>query len=138
MHRVFPGSISLTLASLIPDRDKIVFARRGLMAYNIRIFPNGNNQWRDLLEPLFPIGNETTMTDIIKESPQAIGEFVRARRQASSLTQQELGELAGVGTRFISELERGKTTLRMDAVNRVLRVFGKMLSHIEAPRNEGG
>jgi y4mF family transcriptional regulator len=73
----------------------------------------------------------------ISESPRAIGEFVRRRRQASNLTQQELGELAGVGTRFVSELERGKATLRMDAVNRVLRVFGQMLGHVEAPRDEG-
>ena len=76
------------------------------------------------------------MTDTIKKSRQVIGEFVRARRQANNLTQQELGELAGVGTRFISELERGKLTLRMDAVNRVLRVFGQMLAHIEAPKDE--
>ena len=77
------------------------------------------------------------MNDIINESPQAIGDFVRHRRLASKLTQQELGELAGVGTRFVSDLERGKPTLRMDAVNRVLRVFGRMLGHIEAPRDEG-
>lgn len=77
------------------------------------------------------------MTDTISESPRAIGEFVRTRRLASKLTQQELGELAGVGTRFVSELERGKTTLRMDAVNRVLRVFGQMLARVEAPRDEG-
>ena len=70
-------------------------------------------------------------------SPKVIGEFVRHRRQASNLTQQELGELAGVGTRFVSELERGKPTLRMDAVNRVLRVFGQMLGHVLAPREEG-
>lgn len=74
------------------------------------------------------------MEDSLKESPKSIGQFVRDRRLASSLTQQELGELAGVGTRLISELERGKTTLRMDAVNRVLRVFGQMLGHVEAPR----
>lgn len=77
------------------------------------------------------------MQNTIQESPQAIGRFVRERRQASSLTQRELSELAGVGTRLVSELERGKTTLRMDAVNRVLRVFGRMLGHIEAPREEG-
>lgn len=74
--------------------------------------------------------------DSIKLSPQEIGAFVRERRRASGLTQQELGELAGVGTRFVSELERGKATLRMDAVNRVLRVFGRMLGLIEAPRDE--
>jgi y4mF family transcriptional regulator len=77
------------------------------------------------------------MTNTINESPQTIGDFVRNRRLASKLTQQELGELAGVGTRFVSELERGKPTLRIDSVNRVLRVFGQMLGHVEAPRDEG-
>ena len=52
------------------------------------------------------------------------------------MSQQALGELAGVGTRLVSELERGKPTLRMDAVNKVLRVFGKMLGHVDAPRDE--
>jgi hypothetical protein len=36
----------------------------------------------------------------------------------------------------VSELERGKPTLRMDAVNKVLHVFGKMLGCVEAPRDE--
>ncbi len=65
-----------------------------------------------------------------------IGQFVRQRRMASRLTQRKLGELAGVGTRLISELERGKPTLRMDAVNKVLHVFGRMLSYAEAPRDD--
>lgn len=51
-------------------------------------------------------------------------------------TQRKLGELAGVGTRFVSDLERGKPTLRMDAVNKVLYVFGRMLGYVEAPRTE--
>ena len=76
------------------------------------------------------------MKKTVEQSPLIIGKFVRQRRSASKLTQQELGELAGVGTRFVSELERGKTTLRMDAVNRVLRVFGQMLGQIEALRDE--
>jgi y4mF family transcriptional regulator len=82
-------------------------------------------------------GKGDLVTNTISESPKAIGNFVRTRRQASNLTQQELGELAGVGTRFISELERGKPTLRMDAINRVLRVFGAMLGHVDAPRDKG-
>ena len=36
-----------------------------------------------------------------------IGAFVKERRRAARLTQQELAEIAGVGTRFVSELERG-------------------------------
>jgi y4mF family transcriptional regulator len=65
---------------------------------------------------------------------EALGAFVRGRRRANRLTQQHLGELAGVGTRFVSELERGKPTLRMDAVNAVLAVFGKRLGVVDAPR----
>ena len=79
----------------------------------------------------------TDVANVAKKRPQSIGDFVRERRQASNLTQRQLGELAGVGTRFISELERGKPTLRMDAVNRVLRVFGQVLGHVEARREEG-
>ena len=59
---------------------------------------------------------------------------MRQRRMASNLTQRELGELAGVGTRLVSELERGKPTLRLDSVNRVLAVFGKQLGVIDASR----
>jgi y4mF family transcriptional regulator len=67
---------------------------------------------------------------------QEIGEFVRSRRKASDLTQRELGELAGVGTRFVSELERGKASVRLDVVNRVLAVFGKSLGIVDAPRKD--
>lgn len=74
--------------------------------------------------------------NVVQTSPDKIGKYVRNRRIASKLSQQELGELAGVGTRLISELERGKATLRMDAVNKVLRVFGKMLGTVDAPRDE--
>jgi y4mF family transcriptional regulator len=76
------------------------------------------------------------MAESIETSPRSIGQFVHERRVASRLSQQQLGELAGVGTRLVSELERGKPTLRMDAVNKVLHVFGKMLGCVEAPRDE--
>ena len=74
--------------------------------------------------------------DASKQSSAQVGKFVRQRRTANKLTQRQLGELAGVGTRFVSELERGKPTLRMDSVNKVLYVFGRMLSFVEAPREE--
>jgi y4mF family transcriptional regulator len=63
--------------------------------------------------------------------------FVRERRRAAGLSQRELSELAGVGPRAIWDLERGKATLRMDVVNRVLAVFGKRLGPLDAPRDEG-
>ena len=74
--------------------------------------------------------------DIPLESCRLIGQTVRTRRITQRLTQRELSELSGVGVRLISELERGKATLRADAVNRVLAVFGLMLGTVEAPRSE--
>jgi len=62
------------------------------------------------------------------DHPHPVGSFVRERRKASGLTQTELAELAGVGVRFVSDLERGKPTVRLDSTEAVLRVFGKRLS----------
>jgi y4mF family transcriptional regulator len=67
---------------------------------------------------------------------ETVGEFVRRRRKGNSLTQRALAELAGVGVRLIVEVERDKPTLRMDAVNAVLAVFGRKLGVVSAPRKE--
>ncbi|MBN2834031.1 MAG: helix-turn-helix transcriptional regulator [Candidatus Delongbacteria bacterium] len=53
-----------------------------------------------------------------------IDEFVKSRRKAVKLTQPELAEKAGVGLRFLRDLEQGKKSLRLDKVNQVLKMFG--------------
>lgn len=58
---------------------------------------------------------------------ESLGKFVASRRKSLKLTQQELAAKAGVGLRFIRELEGGKPTLRMDKVNDVLHLFGHQL-----------
>ncbi len=55
---------------------------------------------------------------------QSIAEFVRARRQQLRLTQVDLAQKAGVGLRFIRDLEQEKKTLRIDKLNQVLALFG--------------
>lgn len=50
--------------------------------------------------------------------------FVKKKRKSVELTQPELAEKAGVGLRFIRELEQGKESLRLDKVNQVLQLFG--------------
>lgn len=57
--------------------------------------------------------------------------FVKDRRKLLGLTQEELAEKAGVGLRFIRDLEQGKETLRMDKVNQVLALFGHELLPVE-------
>ena len=54
-------------------------------------------------------------------------------RKQYDLTQIDLSEKAGVGLRFVRELEQGKQTLRMDKVNQVLILFGSELA--PAPMN---
>jgi y4mF family transcriptional regulator len=63
-----------------------------------------------------------------------IATFVRTERRRHRMTQRDLAELAGVGVRFVSELERSKPTIRLDATNRVLAVFGKQVGVVSAPR----
>lgn len=53
-----------------------------------------------------------------------LANFVKAKRKSVKLTQPELAEKAGVGLRFIRELEQGKESLRLDKVNQVLQLFG--------------
>lgn len=59
-----------------------------------------------------------------------LSEFVRQQRKLYKLTQIDLAEKAGVGIRFIRELEAGKPTLRMDKVNIVLDMFGHTLEPV--------
>lgn len=59
-----------------------------------------------------------------------IGEFVKAMRKREGITQAQLADMAGVGLRFVRELEGEKKTLRMDKVADVLKLFGKKLGPV--------
>lgn len=54
----------------------------------------------------------------------ALGRLIRARRRASGVTLAQAAGLAGVGIRFLSELERGKATASLGKTMRVLERFG--------------
>ena len=53
-----------------------------------------------------------------------IAQYIKEMRKKHRLTQQDLAEKAGVGLRFVRELEQGKLTLRLDKVNQVFELFG--------------
>lgn len=50
--------------------------------------------------------------------------FLKYHRKNAGLTQKELSIKAGVGIRFIRELEQGKKTVQLDKVDQVLKLFG--------------
>lgn len=67
-----------------------------------------------------------------------LARFVASKRKAQKLTQPQLADKAGVGLRFLRELEAGKPTLRVDKVNDVLRLFGHELGAVPMDRNNLG
>ena len=62
---------------------------------------------------------------------KAITTFIKEKRKQLKLSQPELAERAGVGLRFVRELEQGKQTVRLDKVNQVLALFGSELGVIQ-------
>lgn len=87
------------------------------------------------MEPILA-KNQLVNGNKVPERGHRIGAFVRNRRLAAGLSQLQLGELAGVGRRFVVELESGKATVRLDKVNMVLAVLGKRVGVEDAPRTE--
>ena len=60
-----------------------------------------------------------------------IGIFIKEKRKQLKLTQPELAERAGVGLRFVRELEQGKQTVQLDKVNQVLSLVGRELGVVQ-------
>jgi y4mF family transcriptional regulator len=64
-----------------------------------------------------------------------LSEFVKEKRSATRLTQPELALKAGVGLRFVRDLEQGKESVRLDKVNQVLQLFGFQVGPVPMNRN---
>ncbi len=66
-----------------------------------------------------------------------IGEIVRATRKAAGLRQDELAGAAGVGLRFIVDLEAGKSTAQIGKTLQVLTALGCSLDITPPPEAKG-
>ena len=60
----------------------------------------------------------------MKAMPNPFSALVKQERKRTGMTQEELALTAGVGLRFVRDLEQGKSNLRLDKVDQVLRLFG--------------
>ena len=69
--------------------------------------------------------------DSIKE----IGEVARYHRKKAGLTQQELAKLAGVGKTAVFDLEKGKQSIQLDTLRKILRVLNISV-RLESPLME--
>lgn len=57
-------------------------------------------------------------------TPQILGQAIRRARKTMGLRQDELAAAAGVGLRFLVELERGKPTVQLGRTLAVLEAVG--------------
>lgn len=70
-------------------------------------------------------------------STKQLGQAIRTARKQLNLTQSQLALAAGVGLRFIVDLEAGKPTLRLENVLRVAQALGCDLALIGLPAGVG-
>lgn len=66
-------------------------------------------------------------THLKSPTPAEIGKAIQAARKAQLLTQADLALAAGVSTPFLSALENGKPTVRLDVLLRVLNALNMAL-----------
>jgi y4mF family transcriptional regulator len=66
-------------------------------------------------------GNITSHT---VSDPSALGRIVRETRRALGFTQPKLALSAGVGVRFLVDIEKGKPTAQIGKIMRVLAALG--------------
>jgi len=66
------------------------------------------------------------------QTSEDLGKAIRSQRKSDGLTLTETSGLTNVGVRFLSELENGKPTVRLDKLMRVLSALGLQL-HLTSP-----
>lgn len=71
----------------------------------------------------FPFGNSSTSQQAIRTSAEW-GALVRQRRQSLNLKQDDVAGLGNTGTRFVSDIERGKPTVQLQMALDLLDLLG--------------
>ena len=54
---------------------------------------------------------------------QELGEIIRMHRKAAGLSRVQLAELAGVGKSVIYDIEKGKKSVQLDTLQKILKVL---------------
>ncbi|MFW5821275.1 MAG: type II toxin-antitoxin system Y4mF family antitoxin [Bacteroidota bacterium] len=55
--------------------------------------------------------------------PNQLARIIKKHRKAAGLSQLQLAELAGVGKTVIFDIEKGKETIRLDTLRKILKVL---------------
>ena len=55
--------------------------------------------------------------------PKILANVIRTHRKAAKLSQLQLAEMAGVGKTVIFNIEKGKETVQLDTLRKILKVL---------------
>jgi HTH-type transcriptional regulator/antitoxin HipB len=55
--------------------------------------------------------------------PEILAKVIRTHRKAAKLSQLQLAEMAGVGKTVIFDIEKGKETVQLDTLRKILKVL---------------
>ena len=55
--------------------------------------------------------------------PEILATIIRQHRKAAGLSQLQLAEMAGVGKTVVFDIEKGKETIRLDTLRKILKVL---------------
>lgn len=76
---------------------------------------------------------------------QELAEVIRMHRKAAKLSRVQLAELAGVGKSVIYEIEKGKDSVQLNTLQKILKVLNikiiltsPLLDNIQTASNEKG
>jgi len=56
-------------------------------------------------------------------NPQILANTIREHRKVAGLSQLQLAELAGVGKTVVFDIEKGKETIQLDTLRKILAVL---------------
>lgn len=68
--------------------------------------------------------------------PQLLAEIIRKHRKAAGLSQIQLAEMAGVGKTVVFDLEKGKETIQLDTLRKILSVLNIKVQLISPLMNQ--
>jgi HTH-type transcriptional regulator/antitoxin HipB len=57
------------------------------------------------------------------EKTQELAQIIKMHRKAAGLSRAELAELAGVGKTVIYDIEKGKESVQLDTLRKILKVL---------------
>jgi len=75
--------------------------------------------------------------------PEVLAKVIRQHRKAAGLSQLQLSEMAGVGKTVVFDLEKGKETVQLNTLRRILKVLNinvrlesPFMDNLKLPENE--